>query len=119
MTDGVVALARTLDQELVAPARGVSLACPVCSEFVMHVRGAHGLAIACPECKMEQFRSFHEMLETSTIKSSARTYFPADRGARPMPLSPFAPQSTVQADSIPNLVGIAKTKPMQEEPPIR
>ena len=46
MTDGVVALARTLDQELVALARGVSLACPVCSEFVMHVRGAHGLAIA-------------------------------------------------------------------------
>ena len=51
MTDGVVALARTLDQELVALARGVSLACPVCSEFVLHVRGAHGLAIACPECK--------------------------------------------------------------------
>ena len=51
MNDGVVALARTLDQELVALARGVSLACPVCSEFVMHVRGAHGLAIACPECK--------------------------------------------------------------------
>jgi len=39
MTDGVVALARTLDQELVALTRGVSLACPVCSEFVMHVRG--------------------------------------------------------------------------------
>ena len=51
MNDGVVALARTLDQELVALTRGVSLACPVCSEFVMHVRGAHGLAIACPECK--------------------------------------------------------------------
>ena len=48
MNDGVVALARTLDQELVALTRGVSLACPVCSEFVMHVRGAHGLAIACP-----------------------------------------------------------------------
>ena len=47
----VTALARTLDQELVALARGASLACPVCSEFVLHVRGAHGLAIACPECK--------------------------------------------------------------------
>jgi uncharacterized protein YbaR (Trm112 family) len=51
MSDQVVSLARTLDQELVALARGVSLACPVCSEFVLHVRGAHGLAIACPECK--------------------------------------------------------------------
>jgi hypothetical protein len=51
MNDEVVALARTLDQELVALARGVSLACPACCEFVMHVRGAHGLAIACPECR--------------------------------------------------------------------
>ena len=47
----VTALARTLDQELIALARGASLACPVCSEFVLHVRGAHGLAIACPECR--------------------------------------------------------------------
>ena len=48
----VTSLARTLDQELVALARGVSLACPVCSEFVLHVHGAHGLAIACPECRL-------------------------------------------------------------------
>ncbi len=47
----VTALARTLDQELVALARGASLACPVCNEFVLHVRGAYGLAIACPECR--------------------------------------------------------------------
>ena len=47
----VTALARTLDQELIALARGASLACPVCGEFVLHVRGAHGLAIACPECR--------------------------------------------------------------------
>ena len=47
----VTPLARTLDQELVALARGVNLACPVCSEFVLHVHGAHGLAIACPECR--------------------------------------------------------------------
>ena len=47
----VTALARTLDQELVALYRGVSLACPVCCEFVLHLRGAHGLAIACPECR--------------------------------------------------------------------
>ncbi len=47
----VTSLARTLDQELVALARGVSLECPVCGEFVLHVHGAHGLAIACPECR--------------------------------------------------------------------
>ena len=50
MTADVTPLARTLDQELVALARGASLACPVCSEFVLHVRGAYGLAIACPVC---------------------------------------------------------------------
>jgi hypothetical protein len=47
----VTSLARTLDQELVALTRGVSLECPVCGEFVLHARGAHGLAIACPECR--------------------------------------------------------------------
>ena len=47
----VTALVRTLDQELIALVRGVSLECPVCGEFVLHVRGAHGLAIACPECR--------------------------------------------------------------------
>jgi hypothetical protein len=48
----VTSLARTLDQELVALARGASLACPVCSEFVLHMHGVHGLAIACPECRL-------------------------------------------------------------------
>jgi predicted RNA-binding Zn-ribbon protein involved in translation (DUF1610 family) len=47
----VTAIARTLDQELIALTRGVSLECPVCGEFVLHVHGAHGLAIACPECR--------------------------------------------------------------------
>lgn len=42
----VTALARTLDQELLALARGASLECLVCGEFVWHVAGA----IACPEC---------------------------------------------------------------------
>jgi len=51
MTVSVTSFARTLDQELVALARGASLACPVCSEFVLHIHGAYGLAIACPECK--------------------------------------------------------------------
>ena len=42
----VVQLNRTLDQELLALMRGASLECPVCGEFVMHVRGG----IVCPEC---------------------------------------------------------------------
>jgi hypothetical protein len=42
----VVPLNRTLDQELLAVMRGASLECPVCGEFVLHVRGG----IACPEC---------------------------------------------------------------------
>ena len=40
-------LARTLDQELAALLRGVSLECLVCGEFVLHARGA----LACPECR--------------------------------------------------------------------
>lgn len=43
---GVVAFNRTLDQELVALARGVSLECLACGEFVLHREGG----IACPEC---------------------------------------------------------------------
>jgi hypothetical protein len=43
----VTPLARTLDQELLALARGASLEWLVCGEFVLHVRGA----IACPECR--------------------------------------------------------------------
>ena len=47
MTDGsVTPLARTLDLELAALARGVSLECLVCGEFVLHTGGA----IECPEC---------------------------------------------------------------------
>ncbi len=44
---GLAALNRTLDQELCALVRGVSLECLVCGEFVLHARGA----IACPECR--------------------------------------------------------------------
>ena len=43
----VAPLNRSLDQELTALLRGVSLECLVCGEFVLHVRGA----LACPECK--------------------------------------------------------------------
>jgi hypothetical protein len=43
----VAPLNRSLDQELLALLRGVSLECLVCGEFLMHVRGAY----VCPECK--------------------------------------------------------------------
>jgi hypothetical protein len=43
----VAPLNRSLDQELAALVRGVSLECLVCGEFVLQIRGAH----ACPECK--------------------------------------------------------------------
>jgi hypothetical protein len=43
----VESFSRSLDQELVALARGVSLECLVCGEFVLKVRGA----VACPECR--------------------------------------------------------------------
>ena len=42
----IVALNRTLDQELLALMRGASLECPVCGEFVLHTGGA----ILCPQC---------------------------------------------------------------------
>jgi hypothetical protein len=42
----VAPLNRTLDQELVALARGVSLECLVCGEFVMLSRKG----VSCPEC---------------------------------------------------------------------
>jgi Zn finger protein HypA/HybF involved in hydrogenase expression len=43
----VAPLNRSLDQELAALLRGVSMECLVCGEFVLHVRGA----LACPECR--------------------------------------------------------------------
>ena len=42
----IAPLARSLDQELIALTRGVSLECLVCGEFVLHLRGV----LACPEC---------------------------------------------------------------------
>ena len=42
----IAAFARTLDQELVALARGVAYECPCCGEFVLHRAGM----ITCPEC---------------------------------------------------------------------
>jgi hypothetical protein len=46
----VEALNRTLEQELNALLRGVSLECLVCGEFVMRRPGG---AIFCPECASE------------------------------------------------------------------
>jgi hypothetical protein len=43
----IVALNRTLDQELLALMRGASLECIVCGEFVLHETGS----ISCPECE--------------------------------------------------------------------
>ena len=40
---------RTLDQELVALMRGISLECPACGEFVLRSHGA----VCCPECGSE------------------------------------------------------------------
>jgi len=42
-------LNRSLDQELLAVLRGVSLECLVCGEFLLHVHGA----IRCPQCGAE------------------------------------------------------------------
>jgi hypothetical protein len=42
----IASLNRTLDQELIALARGVSLECLVCGEFVLVSRGG----MVCPEC---------------------------------------------------------------------
>ena len=43
----LIAIARTLDQELLAVLRGASLECLVCGEFVQHHPGG---VVACPEC---------------------------------------------------------------------
>ena len=43
----VAPISRTLDQQLTALVRGVSLECLVCGEFLLRVRGA----LACPECR--------------------------------------------------------------------
>jgi uncharacterized protein (DUF983 family) len=44
----VAPLHRTLEQELFALLRGVSLECPVCGEFVLH----EGATVHCPECDL-------------------------------------------------------------------
>ena len=51
----IVALNRSLDQELLALMRGASLECLVCGEFVLHRAGM----ITCPECN-SSLRAGHE-----------------------------------------------------------
>ena len=48
MSAAVTPFARTLDHELLALARGASLECLCCGEFVLH----KGHQIACNECGM-------------------------------------------------------------------
>ena len=43
----VTRIDRTLDQELTALVRGISLECLVCGEFLLHMKSA----FACPECR--------------------------------------------------------------------
>ena len=43
----IASINRTLEQELAALLRGVSLECLVCGEFVMHAREG---VVFCPEC---------------------------------------------------------------------
>ena len=52
-------LNRNLDQELAAIARGASLECLVCGEFVMR----RGSAIFCPECGSELAEEAAEALQ--------------------------------------------------------
>ena len=54
-------LARTLDQEVAALARGASMECLVCGEFVLH----RGGEIECPECETRLVRSAEPGLQLS------------------------------------------------------
>ena len=60
----VESLNRTLDQELAALIRGISLECLVCGEFVLHRAGS----VSCPECQAE-FRSSGESRLQLTVQA--------------------------------------------------
>ena len=61
----VQAFNRTLDQELVALMRGVSLECPACGEFVLRSNGTW----CCPECG---FRLRDEKAERPRLQSGVQ-----------------------------------------------
>lgn len=52
----VTSLYKTLEQELQALARGVSLECLVCGEFVLRT----GRTISCPECGTHLRGALHQ-----------------------------------------------------------
>ena len=57
----VVALNRTLEQELFALLRGASLECLVCGEFVLR----RGGTVSCPECETTFGRAEEPRLQLS------------------------------------------------------
>ena len=57
----VTPLFKTLDQELQALVRGISLECLVCGEFVLRRAGR----IACPECQAEFLSAGESRLQLS------------------------------------------------------
>ena len=61
----VASLHRTLEQELQALLRGVSLECLVCGEFVLHRAGM----ITCPECN-SSLRAGNEREEALALPNS-------------------------------------------------
>ena len=64
----VAPLHRTLEQELQALLRGVSLECLVCGEFVLHAGGM----ITCPEC--------NSCLRAQSAAETAQPHFETQAG---------------------------------------
>jgi Zn finger protein HypA/HybF involved in hydrogenase expression len=64
----VVPLNRTLEQELQALLRGVSLECLVCGEFVLHAGGM----ITCPECGSSVRAAIDSATASEVADSGAR-----------------------------------------------
>jgi len=62
----IASLHRTLEQELFALLRGVSLECPVCGEFVMHI----GAKVFCPECGSSLAEGETAAAETTSTQAS-------------------------------------------------
>jgi uncharacterized protein (DUF983 family) len=67
MSGAVQPLHRTLEQELVALLRGVSLECPVCGEFVLH----EGPIVRCGECGLRLHGRFEAAVPRLELGSQA------------------------------------------------
>jgi hypothetical protein len=72
---GLVALNRTLDQELLALMRGASLECPVCGEFVLHADGR------APRRPLPQLQTRERRIEAAVF-SPCLASVPLPRGRR-------------------------------------